>query len=99
MLFQNSCVVPLGMTAIVSFLPLLPGAPGFVQLNEMIALRAISGAKILRMCFLPIVVNSPLQNLINTRLLESNAESTRLFSFTPWLQPGDLAPIRDREPF
>src|SRR6266496_136110 len=50
MLFQNSCVVPFGITAIVSFFfPPVADPPGFVQLSVTIMLNTIKSEAILRM--------------------------------------------------
>jgi hypothetical protein len=54
MLFQNSCVVPFGMTAMVSFfLPPVVDPPGFVQLSVTIpiTLNTTDIKNILRMMF------------------------------------------------
>src|SRR6202521_2464407 len=51
MLFQNSCVVPFGMTAILSFL-LPPVVPCRLQLRASIAARTINSVRIFLMLFL-----------------------------------------------
>src|SRR5437870_6351663 len=57
MLFQNSCVVPLGITAMVSFfLPPAVDPPGLVHLSVAIpiTLNPTNNKNILRMMFFPI---------------------------------------------
>src|SRR6476469_8488801 len=85
MLFQNSCVVPLGITAIVNFLAPLGAAVLLVQLALLINAKRIK--KIFRM-YIPVLEFIPLfscflgassasQRLKNVRLIFT-FESTQL---------------------
>src|SRR5689334_21053365 len=49
MLFQNSCVVPFGITAIVSFFLFAPGALAPVQLTAATASKIKNNKRVLRM--------------------------------------------------